>query len=127
MTREQAFLWLAELLMFLAGFCFVRAFAVRRSDNAAHQKWGKAGAVVVVAALVVLEILMRGFGWAFPVRSAPMLHAHIAVASLSLLLIVALAVTGKMRIRSVHVRLYLLFFPSYVATLVLSFLAFELW
>ena len=127
MSVELGFLWLAEVLMIGALGLFVRAFQVRRSDRALHQRLGKAGALLVFVGLLAVEVLARGLGWQFPIRSATMLHVHISVASLALLLLIALVWTGIRGPRALHVKLYLLFFPCYVATVVLSFLAFKLW
>ena len=127
MTKEQWFLWLAESLMALALVCFVLGFRHRRSNLARHRRLGTWGAGIVFLALLVLEYLMRVRGWEFPVRSQHLLQWHIATASVALVTLVGLAITGFLRIRSVHVRLYVVFFPAYVATLVLSLFAFRLW
>jgi hypothetical protein len=127
MTLEQGFLCFAELLMLAALALFVKGFRVRRSDNALHQKLGKTGALMVFVGLVAVEVLMRVFGWHFPVRDQTLLAVHITVASLALALLIALAVTGMRGPRSVHVRLWIFFFPLYAATVVTSVLAFRLW
>ncbi len=132
MTREQAFLWVAEAVMLSALLCFVRGFQVRRSDRALHMKLGKTGALLVFAGLAAVEVMLRVAGWRFPVRPLTIqgcsaLHVHVAVASAALLLLIALVFTGIRGPRRVHVKLYLLFFPLYVATIALSLLAFELW
>ena len=126
MTREQAFLWAAEALMFVALVCFVGAFQVRESDRALHMKLGKLGALIVFAGLIAVEVLLRVAGWDFPVRSRTMLHVHIVVASVALVVLIALVWTGMKGPRAVHVKLWPLFFPLYVATVVLSLLAFDL-
>jgi hypothetical protein len=127
MTIEQGFLWFAELLMLIALACFVQGFRVRKSDNALHQRLGKIGALLVIVGLAAVEVLLRGFGWKFPVRDATTLHVHIAVASGALLLLLALVVTGMKGPKKLHVKLYVLFFPLYFATVVTSVLAFRLW
>jgi hypothetical protein len=127
MTREQTFLWVAELVMLVALGCFVRGFQVRRSDRALHMKLGKLGALLVVAGLVAVETMLRVVGWDFPIRSREMLHVHVAVASGALVVLLVLVVTGIRGPRSVHVRLWPIFFPLYVATIVFSLLAFDLW
>lgn len=132
MTREQAFLWLAEAVMVAALCVFVQGFRVRRSDRALHMKLGKIGALIVFAGLLAVEFMLRVVGWKFPIRDFPILgwqalHVHITVACVATLVLIALAVTGMRGPRSVHVKLYVLFFPSYVATIVLSWFAFELW
>ena len=60
-------------------------------------------------------------------RDATTLHVHITVASGALAVLLALVVTGMKGPKSVHVKLYLLFFPLYLATVVTSVLAFRLW
>lgn len=127
MTIERAFLWFAEAVMLVALVLFVRGFTVRKSDRALHMKLGKTGALLVFVGLIAVEVLLRGMGWHFPVRSHAMLHAHITVASLALLFLIGLVVTGMKGPARVHVRLWLFFFPLYVATIVLSACAFELW
>ena len=127
MSREQAVLWLAEAVMFTAQFCFLRAFWLRKRDNRRHQQWGKRGAACVLLGLLTLEILMRGAGWEFPVRSETMLRWHVGISIGSFLLLVLMVVTGMVRIRRVHVRLYLLFLPCFAASIVTSFFAFQLW
>jgi len=127
MTLELGFLWFAEAVMFGALLLFVRAFQVRRSDQPLHQRLGKWGASLVITGLVALEVVARGFGWKFPVRSPTVLHVHIAVATAALVTLIALVWTGMRGPRRVHVRLWPLFFPLYVATLVLSLFAFKLW
>ena len=127
MTLELGFLWLAEVLMFSALGCFVRAFQVRRSDPALHQRLGKAGALTVFVGLLAVEVLARGLGWQFPLRSPTVLRIHIWVATVALVVLIALVVTGMRGPRRVHVRLWPLFFPLYVATVVLSLFAFKLW
>lgn len=127
MTLELAFLWFAEVVMFTALGCFLEAFRVRRSDNRRHQRVAKFGALLVFAGLLAVEVLARGLGWEFPVRSATTLRVHIWVASVALLLLVLLVWTGMRGPKSLHVRLWVFFFPLYVATVVLSLFAFELW
>ena len=127
MTLELAFLWFAEVVMLAALGCFVRGFSVRKSDRALHMKMGKLGALLVFTGLIAVEVLLRGMGWHFPIRSRTMLHVHITVASFALLFLVALVVTGMKGPARVHVKLYLFFFPLYVATIVLSACAFRLW
>jgi hypothetical protein len=127
MTIEQGFLWFAELVMLVALGCFVQGFRVRRSDNARHQRLGKTGALLVIVGLVAVEVLLRGMGWTFPVRDRTLLHVHIGVASVALTLLLALVFTGMKGPKRVHVKLYVLFFPAYVATVVTSVLAFRLW
>ncbi len=127
MTLELGFLWFAEAVMLAALGCFVQAFRVRRSDQPRHQRLGKTGALLVIVGLIAVEVLARGLGWHFPVRSALMLHIHIGVASAALAVLIALVVTGMRGPKALHVRLYLFFFPLYLATVVLSFFAFRLW
>ncbi len=127
MTLELAFLWFAELLMISALFVFVRAFQVRRRNLALHQRLGKTGALMVLVGLLAVELLARGLRWDFPVRSPELLRIHIWVASFALVSLIALVVTGMRGWKRIHVRLYLVFFPLYVATIVLSLLAFDLW
>ena len=127
MTIEQGFLWFAELVMLVALGCFVQGFRVRRSDNARHQRLGKRGALLVIVGLSAVEVLLRGFGWKFPVRDATTLHVHISVASGALLVLLALVFTGMKGPKRLHVKLYVLFFPLYLATVVTSVLAFRLW
>jgi hypothetical protein len=127
MTIEQGFLWFAELVMLVALGCFVQGFRVRKSDNALHQKLGKSGALLVIVGLVAVEVLLRGLGWRFPVRDTTTLRVHISVASGALLVLLALVFTGIKGPKRLHVKLYLLFFPLYLATVVTSVLAFRLW
>ena len=127
MTIERAFLWFAEAVMLVALVCFVQGFRVRVSDRALHMRLGKIGAALVFAGLLAVEVMMRGVGWHFPIRSHPMLHVHIVVASFALAVLVALVWTGMKGPRRVHVKLWPFFFPLYVATVVLSLLAFDLW
>ena len=138
MGLERAFLWFAELVMLAALLCFVQGFRVRESDRALHMRLGKLGALLVFAGLVAVEVLQRGLHWQFPIRSPELLRVHILVASGALLVLVVLVATGlslrgggptvaRTRRRALHVKLYLLFFPLYVATIVLSFCAFRLW
>lgn len=127
MSLELAFLWTAEVLMIGALGLFVRAFQVRVSDRALHQRLGKLGALIVFLGLLAVEVLARGLGWEFPVRSAQLLRIHIWVASGALLLLIALVITGIRGPRALHVKLWPVFFPLYVATVVLSLLAFDLW
>lgn len=127
MTLEQGFLWVAEAVMFVALGCFVRGFQVRRSDRALHMKLGKLGALLVLFGLIAVEVVLRGMGWEFPIRSRTMLQIHIAVASVALLVLIALVVTGMRGPARLHVKLYAVFFPTYVATIALSLFAFELW
>jgi hypothetical protein len=127
MTIERAFLWFAEAVMLVALVLFLRGFAVRKSDRALHMKLGKSGALLVFVGLLAVEVLLRGMGWHFPIRSHTMLHAHITVASLALLFLIGLVVTGMKGPARVHVKLWLFFFPLYVATIVLSAFAFALW
>ena len=127
MTIEQGFLWFAEAVMATALALFVQGFRVRRSDNALHQRLGKLGALLVIVGLVAVEVLMHGMHWSFPVRDRTLLHVHISVASVALALLLALVFTGMKGPRSVHVKLWVLFFPCYAATVVTSLLAFRLW
>lgn len=127
MTLELGFLWLAEVLMGAALGLFVRAFQVRRTNQPLHQRLGKLGALIVFVGLVAVEVLARGLGWEFPIRSATMLRIHIWVASFALAVLALLVWSGIRGVRRLHVRLYLLFFPLYVATVVLSLCAFRLW
>lgn len=127
MSIELGFLWFAELLMVGALVLFVRAYQVRRTNQALHQRLGKTGALVVFVGLLAVEVLARGFGWSFEKRSEFMFRIHVWVASVALVVLIALVWTGIRGPRRVHVRLWPLFFPLYVATVVLSFLAFKLW
>jgi hypothetical protein len=106
---------------------FVKGFAVRRSARALHMKLGKLGALLVFVGLIAVEVVLRGMGWKFPVRSTTLLHVHITVASFALLALIGLVVTGMRGPARVHVKLYAFFFPLYVATIVLSGFAFRLW
>jgi len=127
MTRELAFLWVAEILMLVALGCFVRAFQVRISNRALHMRLGKLGALIVFVGLLAVELLLRVAGWQFPIRSRTMLHVHIVVASVALAVLVALVWTGIKGPRALHVKLWPLFFPLYIGTVALSVVAFELW
>jgi hypothetical protein len=127
MTRELGFMWVAELLMLLALAIFLRAFIVRRSDRELHMRLGKLGATIVFVGLLVLEALIRGFGWSFPVRSSRMLTIHVIVASCALALLIGLVITGMKGPRAVHVKLWPFFLPLYTASIVLSWFAFALW
>lgn len=127
MTIERGFLWIAEAVMLAALILFVRGFSVRKSDRALHMKLGKLGALLVFVGLIAVEVVSRGMGWQFPIRSRTVLHAHITVASFALLFLVGLVVTGMKGPARIHVRLWLLFFPLYLATIVLSACAFRLW
>lgn len=126
MSLELGFIWFAEVVMFTALYLFVRAFQVRRRDLALHQRLGKSGALLVFVGLLAVEVLARGLGWEFPIRSESMLRIHIWVATLALAVLILLVVSGMKRWRALHIRLYLLFFPLYVATIVLSLFAFDL-
>jgi hypothetical protein len=88
---------------------------------------GKLGALLVFAGLIAVEFCVRVLRWNFPIRSRPLLHVHIAVASVALAVLIAIVVTGIKGPRRVHVKLFWLFFPLYTATIVLSAMAFELW
>lgn len=127
MTLELGFLWFAEGVMLGALLLFARAFQVRCTNQPLHQRLGKWGAGLVFAGLVAVEVVARGLGWSFPVRSQTTLHVHIAVASVALVTLIALVWTGMRGPRRIHVRLWPLFFPLYVATIVLSLFAFKLW
>ena len=127
MPRELVFMWAAELLMLLALAIFVRAFLVRKSDRDLHMRLGKLGATIVFVGLLLLEVLIRGFGWRFPVRSSRMLLIHVIVASGALVLLIALVITGLKGPRALHVKLWPMFFPLYTAAIVLSWVAFQLW
>lgn len=127
MTIERAFLWLAEVLMFSAFFCFIAGFRARKSDRARHMRMGKLGATLVFIGLVAVEVLHRGLHWEFPIRSRTILHVHIAVSFAALVALTALAWTGMRGPKRLHVKLYLFFFPLFTASLVLSLAAFELW
>jgi len=132
MTIERAFLWFAEGVMLAAFACFVQGFRVRKTDRALHMRLGKLGALLVFAGLIAVEVLLRVFGWKFPIRDLEFwgwsaLAWHIAVATVALLLLIALVWTGIRGPRALHVKLYPFFFPLFAATIVLSFVAFELW
>lgn len=127
MSIELGFLWLAEVLMFGALGLFIAAFRVRRSDPALHQRLGKLGALIVFVGLLAVELVARGLDWEFPVRSATLLKVHILVATAALLVLIVLVFTGIRGPRRLHVRLWPLFFPLFVATNVLSLFAFRLW
>jgi hypothetical protein len=129
---ERAFLWVAEVVMLAAYGCFVRGFLVRRSDRALHMRLGKLGALLVFVGLVAVELVARVLHWRFPRRDVTLagcsaFTVHVSVASLALLVLVLLVWTGLKGPRALHVKLYALFFPLYTATIVLSFLAFQLW
>lgn len=126
MSLELAFLWVAEAVMFAALGCFFLGFRARRTDLERHKRLGKLGALLVLAGLLAVELVARVLGWEFPVRSEAVLRVHIRVASVALAVLIALVWTGMRGPRRVHVKLYLFFFPLYVATLVLSLLAFDL-
>ncbi len=124
---ELGFLWLAEVLMLAGYICFWMAFAVRKTDRARHMFLGKLGAAIVVAGLIAVEVVTRVLGWEFPVRSHEWLRWHIGVACVALLLLVTVVVTGITRQRSIHVRLYPVFLPTFGLTILLSLFAFRLW
>ncbi len=126
MTPAQGFLWVAEGLMFFALGCFVRGFRVRKTNLPLHMFLGKLGAFTVLSALLVLEVLMRGLDWEFPVRDHVFLRCHLTAASIALATLLLLLFTGITRRRRVHIRLYWVFFPSYALTLLFSLLAFDL-
>ena len=123
---ELSFLWLAELLFVVAYACFLRAFALRRETDR-HRGWALVGAGLIVASLVVLEVVKRGLGWEFPIRSRAALRWHISCASFTLLLLVVQVWTGITRRRAIHVRLWPVFLGAFAATIVLSLVAFRLW
>jgi hypothetical protein len=125
MGLELAFLWVAEAVMFAALGCFVLGFRARRTDLERHKRLGKLGALLVLAALLAVELVARVLRWEIPVRSEAILRVHIRVATVALAVLIALVWTGMRGPRRVHVKLYLFFFPLYVATLVLSLLAFD--
>jgi hypothetical protein len=127
MSIELGFLWLAEVLMFTALGLFIAAFRVRKTDQARHQRLGKVGALIVFTGLLAVELVARGLDWRFPVRSPEALRVHIWVATAALLVLIALVVTGMRGPRRLHVRLWPIFFPLFVATNVLSLFAFRLW
>jgi hypothetical protein len=127
MSLERAFLWIAELVMLAALGCFIAGFRVRKTDLARHMRLGKLGAWLVFVGLVAVELVARVLRWTIPIRSPQMLTIHITVASVALLVLILLVWTGMRGPKSLHVRLYLFFFPLYVATIVLSFFAFSLW
>lgn len=124
---ERGFLWFAEAVMVTALVLFVQGFRVRRSDNPRHQRLNKLGTLLVVVGLIAVEVLLRGLGWHFPVRDAGVLRIHITVASGALAVLLLLAFTGMKGPKALHRKLYVLFFPLYLATIVTSLLAFELW
>ena len=127
MTIQTAFLWLAELLMVFALGCFLQAFRLRKIDLDRHRFWGKAGAYVVFAGLLAVELVTRVLVWEMPRRSDTAFSWHLITASGALVLLVLLLITGLRRIRTIHIRLYLFFLPLFTAAVILSFFAFRLW
>ena len=123
---EVAFLWLAELLFIVALAMFMKAWSLRRTTRE-HRRWAITGAALVFVSLVVLEIVKRGLGWEFPIRSRTMLGWHIGSAATSLVLLLTQILTGIFRWRRVHRCSGPLFLLCFTSTVVLSFFAFRLW
>jgi len=113
---SSALLFCLYLVVMLAGLgCFLQAFRTRHV-TAVHRRWGLAGAALSLGGIAVVLLATYLLGWRVEQRLPEVVFWHRRVALVTVFLLILTALTGMLRMR-LHRRLYWLFLPLYVLTL----------
>ena len=104
------------LVMLVAYGCFLKAYATRL-DTPTHKRWGMAGTAISLTGIVVVVIGAYAWGWRPDERWHEMVVVHRAIALVSFLLLMLVAITGALR-HKLHPKLYLVFLPAYTLALI---------
>jgi len=95
--------------------CFFQAYRTRLVTPL-HKRWGIAGTAISLGGIGVVLLATYAWGWRVEQRLPEVVLWHRRLALLSSALLVLTALTGMLRIR-IHTRLYVVFLPLYVASL----------
>ena len=102
------------LVMLASLVCFAQAFRTRLVTPV-HKRWGTAGAALSLGGIVVVLLLTYAFDWRVDQRYPDVVRVHRLLALGATALVLLIGVSGWRR-WPIHTRLYLPFFPLYVAT-----------
>jgi len=105
--------------------CFIQAWR-RRHRTPVHRRWGIAGTCLSLGGIVVVLLGAWLGGWRVPERLPEVVLFHRRVAYLATALLLLTAVTGQLRI-PIHKKLYLIFLPTYVITLLTAAIGYRPW
>ena len=102
------------LVMLASLACFGQAYRTRL-DTPVHKRWGMTGMALSVGGIVVVLVLTYAFGWRVEQRYPDVVRVHRALALLATALVLFIGISGWRR-WPIHTKLYLAFFPLYIAT-----------
>ncbi|MDJ0973142.1 MAG: hypothetical protein QNJ98_01605 [Planctomycetota bacterium] len=94
--------------------CFAQAYRTRLVTPV-HKRWGIAGAALSLGGIVVVLIATYVLGWIVDQRLPDVVRVHRLLALAATALVLLIAISGWQRWR-IHTRLYIVFFPLYIAT-----------
>lgn len=102
--------------------CFAQAFR-SRLVTPVHKRWGITGAALSLGGIVVVLIATYALGWRVDQRYPDVVRVHRVLALIATALVLLLGVSGWRR-WPLHTRLYIPFFPLYVATVATALLGY---
>lgn len=102
------------LVMLASLGCFGQAYRMRLVTPV-HKRWGMAGVALSLGGIVIVLVLTYALGWHVDQRFPGVVRVHRVLALAATALVLLIAVSGWRRWR-IHTRLYVAFFPLYIAT-----------
>lgn len=121
--REALLFWTYSAVMVAALACFIEAFRARRTLKR-HKRMAGLGVILTLGGIAVVLLVTYLFGWRVPKRYPDIVRIHRALAVGAAVLVVVTAWTGWRRVRW-HKRLYVVFFPLYIATIVTALIGYK--
>ena len=119
-----ALLYFLYLTVMAAGLgCFLQAFRHRRTTPV-HKRWALFGTALSLGGIAVVLLGAEFLGWRVEARYPEVVAVHRKIALAATALLILTAVTGALRM-GLHKRLYIVFLPVYVASLVTAMIGYR--
>jgi hypothetical protein len=103
--------------------CFLQAFR-QRLDTPVHKRWGIVGTCLSLGGILVVILGAEMLGWRVEQRYPLVVIIHRKIALVSTALLILTALTGALRLR-LHHKLYVVFLPTYIATLLTAMVGYR--
>ncbi len=110
-------------LMLASVACFGQAYRTRLVTPV-HKRWGLAGVALSLGGILVVLVVTYAMDWRVAQRLPGVVRVHRTLAPIATALVIAIAITGWRRAR-IHRRLYVAFFPFYVATVATALIGYQ--
>lgn len=110
-------------VMLASVVCFIQAYR-RRFVTPIHKRWAVTGMALTIGGIVVVLVVTYAFGWRVDHRYPVVVRIHRLLALGATALVLFIGYTGWRR-SPIHKRLYVVFFPLYVATVLTALIGYR--